>query len=107
MVVGPRDKINLPSLLNSKNRVTAWLQEASSTLGEQLGRLPAPVGNISQLLMTLLPRLKSDATPLEDMIRDESRKALLAHIANASRQSRPADVMRIADKLNSYRAGVS
>ncbi|MBN2975260.1 hypothetical protein [Pseudomonas lactucae] len=65
------------------------MQEASSTLGEQLGRLPAPVGNISQLLMTLLPRfLKSDATPLEDMIRDESRKALLAHIANASRQSR-------------------
>jgi len=94
------DTINLPSLLNSKDSVTAWLQEASSTLGKHVGRLPGLVGNISQLLVTLLPRLKTAAVPLEDMIRDESRKALLGHIADSPRETRPAEVMRIADKLS-------
>lgn len=97
---GLSDTINLPSLLNSKDPVTAWLQEASSTLGKHVGRLPGLVGNISQLLMTLLPRLKTAAVPLEDMIRDESRKALLGHIADSPRETRPAEVMRIADKLS-------
>lgn len=97
---GLSDNISLPTLLNSKDPVTAWLQDASSTLGEYLGYLPGPVGNISQLLMTLLPRLKTDAAPLEDMVRDESRKALLGHIADTPRATRPAEVMRIADKLS-------
>jgi len=97
---GLSDTINLPSLLNSKDPVTAGLQEASSTLGKHVGRLPGLVGNISQLLMTLLPRLKTAAAPLEDMIRDESRKALLGHIADTPRETRSAEVMRIADKLS-------
>lgn len=97
---GLSDNINLPSLLNSKDPVTAWLQEASSTLGKHVGRLPGLAGNISQLLMTLLPRLKTAAVPLEEMIRDESRKALLGHIADTPRETRPAEVMCIADKLS-------
>jgi exoenzyme U len=97
---GLSDNINLPSLLNSKDPVTAWLQEASSTLGKHVGRLPGLAGNISQLLMTLLPRLKTAAVPLEDMIRDESRKALLGRIADTPRETRPAEVMCIADKLS-------
>lgn len=60
------DSIDLPSLLNSKDVVTAWMQDASSTLGKLVGRLPGAAGNISQLLMTLLPRLQTEALPLEE-----------------------------------------
>lgn len=94
------DSIDLPSLLNSKDAVTAWMQDASTTLGKLIGHLPSPVGNISQLLMTLLPRLQTEAFPLEEMIRNESRQSILAHIAQTPRETRPAEVMSIADRLS-------
>ncbi|MBD8096513.1 patatin-like phospholipase family protein [Pseudomonas fluorescens] len=94
------DSIDLPSLLNSKDAVTAWMQDASATLGKLIGRLPGPVGNVSQLLVTLLPRLQTEACPLEELIRNESRRSLLAHIAQSPRETRPAEVMKIADKLS-------
>lgn len=94
------DSIDLPSLLNSTDTVTAWMQDASSTLGTLIGRLPGPVGHVSQLLVTLLPRLQTEACPLEEMIRNESRRSLLAHIAQSPRDTRPAQVMKIADKLS-------
>ncbi len=94
------DSIDLPSLLNSKDAVTAWMQDASTTLGKLVGRLPGSVGTISQMLMTLLPRLQTEAVPLEEMIRNESRQSILAHIAQTPRETRPAEVMRIADKLS-------
>ncbi|TFY95804.1 type III secretion system effector protein exou [Pseudomonas nabeulensis] len=92
--------MDLPGLLNSKDPVTAWLQTASTKLGQLAGRLPGPAGNISQLLLTLLPRLQTEASPLEEMMRNESRKSILAHIADTPRASRPADVMKIADRLS-------
>jgi exoenzyme U len=94
------DRIDLPSLLNSKHAVAAWMQDASSTLGKLVGHLPGAVGNVSQLLMTLLPRLQTEAFPLEEMIRNESRRSLLAHIEQSPRETRPAEVMKIADKLS-------
>ena len=94
------NSIDLPSLLNSKDPVTAWLQTISSTLGKLAGRLPGPAGNISQLLLTLLPRLQTEAVPLEEMMRNESRKSILAHIADTPRATRPAEVMKIADRLS-------
>jgi exoenzyme U len=94
------DSIDLPSLLNSKDVVTAWMQDASSTLGKLVGRLPGAAGNISQLLMTLLPRLQTEALPLEEVIRNESRQSILEHIAQNPRETRPGEVMRIADKLS-------
>ncbi|MBC3299992.1 patatin-like phospholipase family protein [Pseudomonas sp. SWRI18] len=94
------DSIDLPSLLNSKDAVTAWMQDASTALGKLAGHLPGPVGNISQLLMTLLPRVQTEAAPLEDLIRQESRQSILGHIARTLRTSRPREVMRIADKLS-------
>ena len=94
------DSIDLPSLLNSKDVVTAWMQDASSTLGKLVGRLPGAAGNISQLLMTLLPRLQTEALPLEEVIRNESRQSILEHIAQTPRETRPGEVMRIADKLS-------
>lgn len=94
------DGIDLPSLLNSKDAVTAWMQDASTTLGKLTGRLPGSVGTVSQLLMTLLPRLQTEALPLEELIRNESRQSILDHIAQTPRETRPAEVMDIADKLS-------
>ena len=94
------DRIDLPGLLNSQDPVTAWLQDASSTLGKLAKRLPGPVGNISQLLLTMMPRLQSEAPLLVEMMRNESRKSILAHIADTPRATRPAELMKIADRLS-------
>ncbi len=94
------NRIDLPSLLNSKDPLTAWLQTASTKLGQLAGRLPGPAGNISQLLLTMMPRLQTEAHPLEEMMRNESRKSILAHIADTPRATRPAEVMNIADRLS-------
>ena len=94
------DSINLPDLLNSKNPVLEWVQKANSSLGKVAGRVPGQAGNLSQLLFTLLPRLQSKAEPLEEMLRNESRKSILTHIANLPRDTRPAALMAIADKLS-------
>ncbi len=94
------NSIDLPSLLNSQDPVTAWLQTISTQLGKLAGRLPGAAGNISQLLLTMLPRLQTEASPLEEMMRNESRKSILAHIADMPRETRPAEVMKIADRLS-------
>ncbi|WP_426218314.1 patatin-like phospholipase family protein [Pseudomonas sp. DWRC2-2] len=94
------DGIDLPSLLNSKDAVTAWMQDASTTLGKLVGRLPGAVGSTSLLLMTLLPRLQTEALPLEELIRNESRQSILGHIAQTPRETRSAQIMRIADRLS-------
>lgn len=94
------NSIDLPSLLNSPNPVTAWLQNAGASLGKLAGRLPGPAGNISQLLLTMMPRLQTQAHSLEDLIRNESRKSILAHIAAMPRAARPDEVMKIADRLS-------
>ncbi|MCF5506443.1 MAG: type III secretion system effector protein exou [Pseudomonas lactis] len=94
------NNLDLPRLLNSKDPVTAWLQEASSELGKLVRSLPGPVGNISQLLLTLLPRLQTEGQPLEDLIRNESRQSILAHIAGMPPANRPPEVTAIAERLS-------
>ncbi|WDG42187.1 patatin-like phospholipase family protein [Pseudomonas synxantha] len=94
------NNLDLPSLLNSKNPVLAWLQGVSSQLGKLASKLPGPVGNISQLLLTMLPRLQSEAQPLEELIRDQSRQSILAHIADIPEAKRPTEVTEIANRLS-------
>ncbi|UVL08735.1 patatin-like phospholipase family protein [Pseudomonas rhodesiae] len=94
------NSLNLPELLSSKNSLTAKLQKASAQLGKLAERLPGPAGNIAQLLFTLIPRLQTEAQPLEDLIGDQARKSLLAQIAGASRENRPDEVMKISDRLS-------
>lgn len=94
------NNLDLPSLLNSKDPVLAWLQGVSSQLGKLAGKLPGPAGNISQLLLTLLPRLQTKGQPLEDLIRNESRKSILAHIASMPEANRPPEITQIADRLS-------
>lgn len=97
------DGIKLPELLNSKNTIGAWLQNASTEAGEVVGKIPGKVGNVSQLLLTLLPRLQTKAEPLEELLRKESRQSILAHIADMPREKRSAEVMNIADDLSNGR----
>ncbi len=92
------DRIDMPSLLNSPDPVTAWLQSASSTLGNVTRRLPG--GGILQLFMTLMPRLQTEAPALEAMMRDQARQSILTHIADTPRSTRPAELMKIADRLS-------
>lgn len=94
------NSIDLPSLLNSQDPVTAWLQTVSSKLGKLAGRLPGAAGNISQLMLTMLPRLQTEASPLEEMMRNQSRTSILAHIAETPRAARSAEVMKITDRLS-------
>lgn len=94
------NSLNLPDLLSSKDPLSAKLQNLSAEIGKLAGRLPGPVASVAQLLFTLLPRLQTEAQPLEDVIGTEARKSLLAKIAGTPRESRPADVMKIADRLS-------
>ncbi|PHN33000.1 patatin-like phospholipase family protein [Pseudomonas sp. ICMP 460] len=94
------NSLNLPELLNSKNPLIENLQNASAEIGKLAGRVPGKAGSIAQLLLTMLPRLQTEAQPLEDVIGSESRKSLLAKIAGTSREKRPAEVMKIADRLS-------
>ncbi|OIN47499.1 type III secretion system effector protein exou [Pseudomonas azotoformans] len=94
------NSLNLPELLNSKNPLIAKLQNASAELGKLAGRLPGAAGNIAQLLFTLVPRLQTEAQPLEDLIGIEARTSLLAKIAGTRREGRPGAVMKIADRLS-------
>jgi len=98
------NRIDLPSLLNSDDPLTAWLQEASARLGKLTRRLPGPAGNISQLLLTMMPRLQTEARPLEQLLRNESRQSVLAHIAATPRATRPGEVMKIADRISAGEA---
>lgn len=68
------DDIPLTSLLDSTNVIVKALQNVSSKLGEKLKNVP-----LAQLLCDLLPRLGSKGMPLENLIREESCKALLQH----------------------------
>ena len=94
------DSLELPTLLNSDKAWVQALQNGYSAVGRVAGRLPAPVGEVLQTLYTLLPRLQSRAQPLERLIRDESRKAVLARIADLPRDVRSASTMAIADRLS-------
>ncbi len=90
------DRLELPKLLNSKYAIPAWLQDASSSVGKVAGK----VSSLAEVLFNVLPRLGSKAEPLEALVRDESRKTVLAHIADLPRDQRTPQILAIADKLS-------
>ncbi|MDY7535911.1 patatin-like phospholipase family protein [Pseudomonas sp. Bout1] len=89
------DNLELPKLMNSKHAIPAWLQNASSSVGKVAGK----VSSLAEVVFNVLPRLGSKAEPLEDLVREESRKTVLAHIGDLPRELRTPQVLAIADKL--------
>ncbi|WP_220487974.1 patatin-like phospholipase family protein [Shewanella sp. SR44-3] len=75
------DEMDLISLLDSSNKNTKLVQTLSSEIGQVAkNSLPEKLGSLTQLLLNIIPRLGSDAVPLEKVLREESRKAVLGQI---------------------------
>ncbi|WP_256672890.1 patatin-like phospholipase family protein [Pseudomonas sp. v388] len=90
------DNTDLLSLLDSPNENVSWVQRGFARLGETAEKaLPGTVGGFTRLLLNVLPRVQSQALPLQTLIRDRSRAAVLAHITD----SRIAEVVAVRERL--------
>ncbi|MCO8171571.1 patatin-like phospholipase family protein [Pseudomonas sp. 21LCFQ02] len=77
------DDTDLLSLLDSQDANLSWLQRGLTQLGEHIeAHLPTAIGSYTRLLLSVLPRIQSGAQPLQDMIRNEVRSAVLARIVD-------------------------
>ncbi|MCD5992367.1 patatin-like phospholipase family protein [Pseudomonas sp. CDFA 602] len=90
------DNTHLLSLLDSPDENTGWIQKAFSSAGTLADKaLPGTVGNVTRLLLSVLPRVQSNAQPLQTLIRDTARAALLGRI----RDEHPAEVLVVRERL--------
>jgi len=79
------DEMDLISLLDSTNKDLKLIQSVSSEIGQAAkSALPEKLGGFMQLLLNVLPRVKSEAMPLEKVLREESRNAVLTQIESHS-----------------------
>ncbi|HCL3741670.1 TPA: type III secretion system effector cytotoxin ExoU [Pseudomonas aeruginosa] len=96
------DKMDLISLLDSSNKKLKLFQHISSEIGASLKKgLGNKIGGFSELLLNVLPRIDSRAEPLERLLRDETRKAVLGQIATHPEVARQPTVAAIASRLQS------
>lgn len=90
------DTTDLLALLDSSNASAGWLQRSLATLGERAGHvLPGAAGSFTHLLLGVLPRVGSEALPLEALIRAQARAAVLSRIND----THPADVQAVRERL--------
>ena len=90
------DDTDLLSLLDSPNESVSWLQQAMARIGETAEKaLPGTVGGVTRLLLSVLPRVQSQALPLQALIRDKARAAVLSLIQD----THPAEVIAIRERL--------
>ena len=90
------DSTDLLSLLDSPNENVSWLQRGFARVGEMAEKaLPGTVGGFTRLLLSVLPRVQSEALPLQTLIRDQARAAALALIDDAH----PAEVLAVRERL--------
>ncbi|WCH23601.1 patatin-like phospholipase family protein [Aeromonas salmonicida] len=98
------DKIDFISLLDSPVKEISLAQQMSGKAGKAiasvLGKLKlGRLGGFVQLLSNILPRLQSDAVPLERIVKQESRSSVLAQLkAHPELATRP-DVATIRQRL--------
>ncbi|MGE7956966.1 patatin-like phospholipase family protein [Pseudomonas sp. NPDC089530] len=94
------DGMDLISLLDSGNSFQKKIQHAVSATGTLMtgGKLGV-VGSIIRLLYNILPRLGSEAAPLEKVLRTESSKSVLNQIAAHPEVARQPAVSAISQKL--------
>jgi exoenzyme U len=90
------DSTDLLSLLDSPNENVSWLQRGFARVGEMAEKaLPGTVGGFTRLLLSVLPRVQSEALPLQTLIRDQTRAAVLALIED----THPAEVLAVRERL--------
>lgn len=90
------DNTDLLSLLDSPNENVSWVQRGFARLGETAERaLPGTIGGFTRLLLSVLPRVQSEALPLQTLIRDKARAAVLARI----NPTHPAEVIAVRERL--------
>jgi exoenzyme U len=78
------DSTDLLALLDSPNESVSWLQRGFARVGEAAEKaLPGTIGGFTRLLLSVLPRVQSQALPLQTLIRDKARAAVLARITDA------------------------
>ena len=93
------DGMDLISLLDSTNKKHKLFQRICTEIGNLAQKYLPKVGSFTQLILNVLPRVQSEALPLEKVIRDESSKSVLNQIsAHPQLASQPA-VATIARKL--------
>ncbi|GAB7530911.1 hypothetical protein PS3A_33220 [Pseudomonas sp. 3A(2025)] len=90
------DNTNLLALLDSSNASVGWLQRGLAGLGERAGQVvPGTAGGFTHLLLSVLPRIRSEALPLQTLIRNTARAAVLALIHDAH----PTEVLVVRERL--------
>ncbi|WP_051229050.1 patatin-like phospholipase family protein [Paludibacterium yongneupense] len=93
------DRMNLISLLDSDRPAQRFLQNIASRLGTFFRNLlGGKVGNLAEVICNIVPRLQSDAVPLQTLIRNEMRRSVLERIA-ASPAAIDAGVAAIEQRL--------
>jgi exoenzyme U len=92
------DGMDLISLLDSANKSHKLFQQICTEIGALTRPLPV-VGGFTQLLLNVLPRVQSEAAPLEKVLREESSKSVLNQIAANPAVGREPAVVAIAQKL--------
>ncbi len=90
------DNTDLLALLDSSDQSIGWLQHGLARLGERADAiLPGTAGSFTHLLLGVLPRLQSAALPLEALIREQARTAVLALITD----THPSEVQAVRKRL--------
>ena len=93
------DGMDLIGLLDSTHKKHKLFQRICTEIGNLAQKYLPKVGSFTQLILNVLPRVQSEAIPLEKVLRDESSKAVLGQInAHPQLANQPA-IAAIASKL--------
>ncbi|WP_052735649.1 patatin-like phospholipase family protein [Pseudomonas syringae] len=90
------DDTDLLNLLDSSESSAEWFQQAFSGLGAITQKaLPGAFGDFTRVLLSVLPRIQSRAQPLQALMRETARTAILGRIHD----DHPVDVTDIRERL--------
>ena len=90
------DSTDLLALLDSPNESVSWLQRGFARVGEAAEKaLPGTIGGFTRLLLSVLPRVQSQALPLQTLMREKARAAVLARITDAH----AGEVLAVRERL--------
>lgn len=93
------DGMDLIGLLDSTHKKHKLFQRICTEIGNLAQKYLPKIGSFTQLILNVLPRVQSEAMPLEKVLRDESSKAVLGQInAHPQLANQPA-IAAIARKL--------